>query len=98
MGLKPCNKKIWRKGHHIFTSHSIPAKKFDKWVKKVARRSGQKVDWYYFGGRAVVKVLGNAKQVYTATEAIKELLPEHDQLMREAVGPDLADICKGTFV
>ncbi len=98
MGLKPCNDKIHRKGTHLFTTHSIPAEKIEKWVKQVAQMSGQKVDWHYFGGRAVILALGNARQISKVTQAIKDLLPEHDRLMAETVGPEFADICKGYFV
>ncbi|MCX6746147.1 MAG: hypothetical protein NTX00_03990 [Candidatus Parcubacteria bacterium] len=89
-----CDPKVYKKGIHVFTTHSIPSEKIEEWVKKIAQQSGQKVDWHYFAGRAIVKALGNIEKVRAA---IKELMPEHEQLMKEAVGPDLATICRGTM-
>jgi len=94
MSLKDCNSKVYKKGVHIFTTHSISAEKIDEWVKKIAQKSGQKVDWHYFGGRAIIKALGNIDKVRAT---IKELLPEHDQLMAESVGPERAKLLHGTM-
>jgi hypothetical protein len=73
----PCNKKVYNNGTPVFVTHTIPSNAMEKWVKKVAERSGQPVDWHFFGGRAVVKALGDLDKVI---EAIEFLLPEHDEL------------------
>jgi hypothetical protein len=40
----------------------------EPWVVKVREISGQRVDWHYFGGRAVVKFIGDADEVRRAIE------------------------------
>lgn len=45
----------------------------EEWCKKVAAKSGQNVDWSFFGGRARFAVLGDKQK---AVEAAQELLPE----------------------
>ncbi|MEX0935212.1 MAG: hypothetical protein WDZ70_02720 [Candidatus Paceibacterota bacterium] len=66
----------------MFTTHTIPSNAMEEWVKKVAERSGQRVDWHFVAGRAVVKALGDISKV---KQAIQELKPEHDRLYQKAV-------------
>lgn len=77
-----CDKEIYEKGEHVFTTHTIPSNAMEEWVKKVAERSGQRVDWHFVAGRAVVKALGDISKV---KQAIQELKPEHDRLYQKAV-------------
>lgn len=35
----------------------------EAWAKRLALDSGQKVDWHFVGGRAVVKALGDLEKV-----------------------------------
>lgn len=67
-----CDPEVWELGKVIAvldarTVHAEP------WVQSVAKRSGQKVDWSYFGGRAVVRYVGD---YYAVLRAIDELGPE----------------------
>ena len=78
----PCNDEVFKKGTHVFTTHSIPSNAMEGWVKQVAERSGQRVDWHFAGGRACVLALGDLEKV---KEAIAELQPEHDRLFQEAL-------------
>jgi hypothetical protein len=68
----PCNDKVFKKGHSAIIldgcSHRV-----EKWVKAVAKESGQAVDWHYSGGRANVLYVGDFKKVQAA---IEKLLPE----------------------
>ena len=79
---KPCNEKIFKKGISVFITHSIPSNAMEGWVKKVAAKSGQPVDWHFCGGRANVLALGDLSKVH---EAIQELMPEHDELKEKAI-------------
>jgi hypothetical protein len=79
---QPCNDKIFKKGTSVFVTHTIPSNAMAGWVKKVAEKSGQPVDWHFCGGRANVLALGNLKKVH---EAIRELMPEHDELMKKEI-------------
>ena len=77
----PCNQKVFDKGVQVFMTHTIPSNAMEEWVKKVAKLSGQQVDWHFAGGRARVLALGDIKKVESA---IQELMPEHDRLYKEA--------------
>lgn len=80
---KPCNAKIFKKGRHIFTTHSIPSNAMEKWVQNVAQEANVPVDWHFAGGRACVLALGNKEEIQRAKDAVKKLMPEHDRLQRE---------------
>jgi len=73
----PCNKEVFNKGKCVFITHSIPSNAMEGWVKKVAERSGQPVDWHFCGGRARVLALGDISKVNLA---LQELMPEHNEL------------------
>lgn len=77
----PCNDKVFKKGTCVCITHTIPSNAMEGWVKKVAKLSGQPVDWHFAGGRAVVLALGDLKKV---REAIIKLTPEHDRLFNAA--------------
>lgn len=78
-----CDKKVFKKGTALFMTHSIPPNAMEGWVKKVAKKSGQRVDWHFAAGRAIVKAFGDLDKV---VDAIKDLQPEHDELYWKAVG------------
>jgi hypothetical protein len=69
-----CARDIYEKGsaflilgHWAGGSNSI-----ESWCKRVAKKSEQRVDWHFVGGRAVFKVLGDFDK---AVDAAQELLP-----------------------
>lgn len=76
----PCNKKIFKKGTHVFTMHSLGPNAIEGWVRKVAERSGQSVDWHYAAGRACVLALGDLDRVRAVLE---ELRPEYENQLKE---------------
>lgn len=78
----PCDPKIMREGTHVFTTDSISSNRMERWVKEVAAKSGQPVDWHFFGGRAAVRALGDIGKVQSA---IQELTPLHNQLREESL-------------
>lgn len=78
----PCTVDIYKKGQVIFMTSTIPSNAMEGWVRAIAEKSGQRVDWHFVGGRAVVLYLGDRAKVY---DAIVALLPEHDRLYRLAV-------------
>ena len=63
-------------------TNTIPSNAMEGWVKKVAERSGQRVDWHFAGGRARILALGDIAKV---KQAIQELMPEHDHLYAKAL-------------
>lgn len=76
----PCEREIYEQGEVIFVTHSIPSNAMEGWVKRLAAASGQRVDWHFCGGRAVVKALGDLSRVRATLVA---LMPEHDELQRK---------------
>lgn len=81
MKLRPCDAKVYRNGTVVFITNTIQAPELNRWVESVARESGQRVDWHFAAGRAVVKALGDLDKVRSA---ILALLPEHNRLQKEA--------------
>lgn len=76
-----CDPEIYRNGHGVFMTSTIPSNAMEGWVRRFAALSGQPVDWHFLGGRAVVLALGDLARV---REAIETLLPQHDELFLAA--------------
>lgn len=81
----PCDGDIFSNGTAIFLTHSIPSCAMEGWVQHVAKDSGQRVDWSFTGGRAIVRYLGDGAKVRAA---IMSNINEHDRLYRKATGGD----------
>lgn len=77
----PCDPEVFKSGECIFVTHTIPSNAMEGWVAKVRELSGQKVDWHFAGGRALILFIGDEQKVM---DAITQLLPEHDELYRKA--------------
>jgi len=78
----PCDPEIFKSGVLVFKTNTIPSNAMEGWVKKIAELSGQRVDWHFAGGIAVVLALGDITKV---KNAIQELMPEHDRLYKIAL-------------
>ena len=64
-----CDREVWEKGVAVLVTHTFDSWTIENWVKKVAETSGQRVDWSWMGGRAVIRALGDIGAVYRALEA-----------------------------
>lgn len=84
-----CDSEVYEKGTQVFLTHTIEAKNIEKWVQAVAKLSEQKVDWHYFGGRAVILALGKINKV---NEALKNLRHMHDEMFRQAFVKYIKDV------
>jgi hypothetical protein len=91
----PCDREVFENGEMLFITYTIPSNAMEGWVKKVAQRSGQRVDWHFAGGRARVLALGDLDAV---KKAIVELMPEHDELYMAAVRNLGEDSFKGMTI
>lgn len=91
----PCDSEVFAKGAVVCSTNGIPSNAMESWVKKVAAESGQRVDWHFARGTAIVLALGDIAKV---KEAIVKLTPEHDELylraVEKALGKDYASRCK----
>jgi len=76
----PCNKDVYANGTMVMMTAGIPSNAMEEWVKKVAEKSGQPVDWHFAGGRACVLALGDLNAV---RQAIAELIPEHNAMIKQ---------------
>jgi hypothetical protein len=87
----PCDPEVFRFGELMLITDTVPSNAMEQWVRKVAERSGQRVDWHFAGGRACVVALGDLRAVCAA---IEELKPELDQVRERAIaalyGKDVA--------
>jgi len=90
-GAQPSGKTeptIDKKGALVFVTNFIRSWNLETWVRRVARTSGQPVDWAYNGRVADIKTLGDIR---TVRLAIAGLLHEHDALWRVMSGPKSHD-------
>jgi hypothetical protein len=77
-----CDEKIFQHGECVFMTHSIRSNAMEHFVKQIAERSGQRVDWHFAGGRAVVLALGDTARV---RDTIEQMMPEHDALQQSEI-------------
>lgn len=70
-----CDQKIYEKGTPICLLAGPPAKDIEAWVKAIAKKTDQRVDWHFVGGRAVVKFLGKPKGALKVIDEITKTLP-----------------------
>lgn len=66
-----CDPEIYEHGRSIVVIHSLDSEIIELIVRLAARNSEQKIDWFYMGGRAVVKVLGDP---FKALDHLQEFL------------------------
>lgn len=77
-----CDPEIYEHGTSVFVTDTIDADAMEVWVRLIAERSRQRVDWRSGCGRSEVFALGDLDAVEAA---IEKLLPIHDLLFAEAV-------------
>jgi hypothetical protein len=70
-----CNEKVYNEGTSVFMIADMDGDKIEKWVQMIAEKSGQPVDWFWYGGRACIKALGDLHQVIMT---IEDNLPTDD--------------------
>jgi len=73
---------IFKHGEIICTTNTIAKDAMNDWVRKVANKSGQQVDWYLRRDHIHIVAMGDLEVVRST---IRELTPEHDGLYRKAV-------------
>ena len=79
--MKSPDREVWNHGTVMFITNTIDSPEMEWWVQKVAKISGQRVDWYCAGGH-IVRALGDLDKV---RGAIMLLISEHDELWGNAV-------------
>lgn len=68
-----CDQEVFQKGTPLLAANTwypednpCRATGFEKWVKAIAKASGQKVDWHYSGGIAQVLYIGDRQKILDA--------------------------------
>jgi hypothetical protein len=72
---KPCDPVIYSKGNLAAIVAGVPSNAMERWVRRVAIKARQPVDWHFVGGRAFVKTLGTVGVVHTAIDDLRHELP-----------------------
>ena len=84
----PCDDEIYRNGTEVCIVASISSNRMENFIKLIREFTQERVDWYYVGGRAIVKVLGDVESVkYAILAKLKEL----KRLVQESTGPGYED-------
>lgn len=69
-----CDREVFDNGVSLLAIDGW-AKDVEPWVQKIAKHSGQRVDWHYSGGVAHVLVLGDHAKAMASVDALaKELV------------------------
>ncbi len=79
----PCDKDVFKNGKCLLITNGIPAAVIERWVRAIAADSGQKVDWHYAAGRAIILVLGDFEK---ARDSMTFLWPVHTAELLKASG------------
>lgn len=58
-------------GTSFFLVHSLPAEKIEQMVQEFSQASGLKMDWFYIGGRALIKYVGSRKVLKQSLRSIQ---------------------------
>lgn len=58
-----CDDEVYRNGKTVAVNGDLAAEVAESYAQMVSQKSGQKVDWFYMGGRAVFKAIGDLKKV-----------------------------------
>lgn len=82
MDLNKCDSEVYNNGMVVFFTNTIRSVRMEEWVQAIAKDSGQRVDWHWCGGRAVVLALGDLHKVRKAIIRHKNM---HDLFLKEAI-------------
>lgn len=64
--MTKCDQEVYEHGKTIAVVVDAHSEVVEAWCQRVAKDSGQKVDWHYMAGRAVVRALGDLEAVDNA--------------------------------
>jgi hypothetical protein len=80
---QPCDQDIFNNGEAVCVIAGVSSNRMETFIQSVAVSTGERVDWHFAGGRAVVKVLGDATKV---RESILARAPDVTRLQIETGG------------
>lgn len=71
----PCEREIFEQGTMVAVVVGVPSNAMERWVSDVRGASGERVDWHFCAGRAIVKVIGDKVTVQHAIMRLASKLP-----------------------
>ena len=83
-----CDPEVYKNGTQVFLTNTIRSQDIETWVQKIAADSGQKVDWHFYAGRAVVLAIGDLEKVQQAILKNKNMHDEFYAKESELYMPD----------
>lgn len=83
---QPCDQDIFNSGEAVCAIAGISSNRMETFIQRVARSTGERVDWHFAGGRAIIKVLGDAAKVRAS---ILARAPDVTRLQIETGGGDV---------
>lgn len=72
--MAQCDFKVYKNGKPVCVVNSIPTADVEAWVRRLAKKTGQRMDWHSFAGRDVVLTLGNIAKALKAADEMKDEL------------------------
>lgn len=72
---KPCDPEIFSKGEGICILDA-PSWPMEHWVQRLSEKSGEKLDWHYMGGRAILMHIGTVRSHRKVQQVIREMDPD----------------------
>jgi len=88
MNDSQCNPEVYKHGKAVCLINSIESEDIETWVRKLAKKTKQKMDWAWVGGRAVVRTLGDVPEAQKVVEAMKFEINELGRKQWEPQGSD----------
>jgi hypothetical protein len=71
-----CDHEVWERGEPVLVVAGPRSWMIEAWVLELAARSGARVDWSQYAGRAVVQaVIGDAAEREALGRTVEQLLP-----------------------
>ena len=69
-----CDQQIFEEGQPVFYISDMPAMAIEAMVTRIRAETRIKVDWFYFGGQAIIKVLGSRDDMAYVMNRIHAML------------------------
>jgi len=80
---QPCDPEIFESGQTVVIWPPFAGSNaIERHVQKIARLSGQRVDWFFAGGRVVVRAIGDMERVM---EALRDMEPARLKMEAERI-------------
>ena len=78
--MQECDKDVYENGTTVFITNTLSSKQMENFVQKVSKKSNQKVDWHFVGGRAVVLTTGDINIVRNSILNLRKI---HDNFFKK---------------